>query len=135
MFPKCFQSIDEEDEVYQSFIKMVEQKQEFEEMLDYCRRFETYGSDQNHKREHSYPGVVLTTAHSSKGKEWLVVINVLNQYHSKEIGKRIHSRNLRRGEGFCSYQQPERNNARTSQGQVAAYGPNRTKTGIKPVPD
>ncbi len=53
---------------------MVEQKQEFEEMLDYCRRFETYGSDQNHKREHSYPGVVLTTAHSSKGKEWLVVI-------------------------------------------------------------
>ncbi len=91
MFLQMLQSIDEEDEVYQSFIKMVEQKQEFEEMLDYCRRFETYGSDQNHKREHSYPGVVLTTAHSSKGKEWLVVINVLNQYHSKEIGKRIHS--------------------------------------------
>lgn len=43
------------------------------------------------KRERSYPGVVLTTAHSSKGKEWPVVINNLGKYHIQELGNRINS--------------------------------------------
>ena len=127
MFLQMLQSIDEEDEVYQSFIKMVEQKQEFEEMLDYCRLFETYGSDQNHKREHSYPGVVLTTAHSSKGKEWPVVINVLNQYHSKEIGKRIHSPEFEERRRLLFVSATRAKERLYITGQAAAYGSKQNK--------
>lgn len=127
MFLQMLRSIDEEDEVYQSFIKMVEQKQEFEEMLDYCRLFETYGSDQLHKREHSYPGVVLTTAHSSKGKEWPVVINGLNQYHSKEIGKRIHSPEFEERRRLLFVSATKAKERLYIVGQAAAYGSKQNK--------
>lgn len=90
-FLQLLLAIDDSDEVYQQFVELVRQRKDFDRMLDFCMLFEIYGSGQTCKREKSYPGVVLTTAHSSKGKEWPVVINNLNQYHIKEVGKRIDS--------------------------------------------
>ena len=78
-------AIDDDDEVYEKFMQMVFEKKDFDRMLNFCISFELYGQDQTCKREHYYPGVVLTTAHSSKGKEWPVVINNLSSYHSKEL--------------------------------------------------
>lgn len=91
MFKKLLNDIGDEDEVYQKFIEMMSQKDTLESMLEFCNLFEIYGTDQMCKREQSYPGVVLTTAHSSKGKEWPVVINNLGKYHIQELGNRINS--------------------------------------------
>lgn len=91
VFIKMLEAADDEDEVYEHMIDMVKGKETFEQMLEYCILFETYGNDQSYKRVKSYPGVVLTTAHSSKGKEWPVVINSLNNYHTKETGRSINS--------------------------------------------
>lgn len=91
MFLGMLMDIDDDDEVYEQFIEMVKAKKDFDSMMEYCRLFEVYGDKQTCKREKSYPGVVLTTAHSSKGKEWPVVINNISKYHIKEIGVNIHS--------------------------------------------
>lgn len=91
IFIKMLEAADDDDEVYEHLIDMVKDRESFEQMLEYCILFETYGDDQNWKRVKSYPGVVLTTAHSSKGKEWPVVINTLNNYHIKEIGRKFNS--------------------------------------------
>ncbi|MSS38047.1 ATP-dependent helicase [Clostridium porci] len=91
MFKALLDAIDNGDEVYQKFVEMVMQKENLEKMLEFCSLFEVYGTDQVCKREQSYPGVVLTTAHSSKGKEWPVVINNLAKYHIQELGCRFNS--------------------------------------------
>lgn len=91
IFIKMLEAANDEDEVYGHLIDTVKNKETFEQMLEYCTLFETYGDDQSYKRMKSYPGVVLTTAHSSKGKEWAVVINSLNNYHTKEIRRNINS--------------------------------------------
>lgn len=91
IFLAMLTEIDDDDEIYEGFIEMVKQKKDFESMTEYCRLFAVYGDRQACKREKSYPGVVLTTAHSSKGKEWPVVINNISKYHIKEIGRNPHS--------------------------------------------
>lgn len=91
MFTALLKALDDDDEIYEHFVDMVTAKGSFDDMLEYCRLFEVYGTGQAVKREKSYPGVVLTTAHSSKGKEWPVVINNVSKYHNKESGKNIHS--------------------------------------------
>lgn len=91
IFFNMLKEIDDDDEVYEHLIEMVKNKENFDQMIEYLTLFETYGGDQTYKRTKSYPGVVLTTAHSSKGKEWPVVINSLNNYHIKEIGRNINS--------------------------------------------
>lgn len=91
IFLKMLEVVDDDDEVYEHLVEMVKDKETFERMLEYCTIFEIYGEDQTYKREKSYPGVVLTTAHSSKGKEWPVVINSLNKYHVQETGRNINS--------------------------------------------
>lgn len=91
IFIKMLEAADEDDEVYEHLIDMVKNQENLDQMLDYCMLFELYGEDQNYKRVKSYPGVVLTTAHSSKGKEWPIVINSLNNYHIKEIGRKFNS--------------------------------------------
>ena len=42
-----------------------------------------YGKRITFKRNKDYPGVVLTTAHSSKGLEWPVVFNSITKYDSE----------------------------------------------------
>ena len=37
------------------------------------------------KDENKYDAVVLTTAHSSKGKEWKIVVNTINKYKYSDI--------------------------------------------------
>jgi len=91
---ELLETFDENDEVYQSFVKTLQGQPTMAQVFTYCNNFDEYGNDAAHRREHSYPGVVLTTAHSSKGMEWKVVINSLSKYDTPEL----HTRNAREQE-------------------------------------
>lgn len=77
-------AIDEvEDEVFESFIETLRSKRSFSKIAEYCQDFYEYGSKAAFKRLQDYPGIVLTTAHSSKGLEWPVVINMITGYEKE----------------------------------------------------
>ena len=73
------------DEVYEAFLKKVLVWDTYEEMLEYMLDFRVYGEREAAKRCKDYPGVVLTTAHSSKGMEWPIVIDEISKYHDKNL--------------------------------------------------
>ena len=54
-------------------------------LIKYIYDFEEFGEKVAKRREHSYPGIVLTTAHSSKGLEWPVCFNSITGYDSEEL--------------------------------------------------
>lgn len=85
-FHEMLESINpEKDEVYDSFLKALKSKVSLEKEFEYCTNFLDFGTDAMIKRECDYPGVVLTTAHSSKGLEWPVVFNSITKYDSKDL--------------------------------------------------
>lgn len=84
-------SFDEDDEIYQSFIDTLSTLPTMAHIFTYCNDFELYGEKAEKRRERNYPGVVLTTAHSSKGMEWPVVFNSLTKYDTPDL----HTRNQR----------------------------------------
>lgn len=78
-------NLDEDDEIYQSFLSTIEHKR-LNKIVEYCSLFEEYGQTTAIRRQREYSGVVLTTAHSSKGLEWPIVFNSISKYYTKEIG-------------------------------------------------
>jgi superfamily I DNA/RNA helicase len=79
MFYSYINAIAMDDETVLSFRDGLDNK-EFDELMQYCRDFNIYGGDVQHRRICEYPGVVLTTAHSSKGLEWPIVYNSISKY-------------------------------------------------------
>ena len=73
-----------DDEVYQSFLESL-LKRPMAKIADYGEDFLLYGENEAMKRNNSYPGIVLTTAHSSKGLEWPVCFNMISKYDKKEM--------------------------------------------------
>lgn len=86
-FFELLSSIDENDEIFESFMESLKYKSSMSEILDYCADFELYGEQAEKRRDHSYPGVVLTTAHSSKGMEWPIVFNSISKYDTADLHK------------------------------------------------
>lgn len=72
-----------QDEVYERFLEKIERRS-WQKLLDYCGEFEKYGGKEAFRREHDYPGIVLTTAHSSKGLEWPVCYAMISGFDRKE---------------------------------------------------
>ncbi len=72
-----------DDEAIEHFVKAFGNL-DFEESLRYCRDFKDLGREQEFRRLDAYPGVMLITAHSSKGLEWPIVYNSVDKYQSKE---------------------------------------------------
>lgn len=68
-----------QDEIYETFLETLERKS-VEDIFTYVKAFDAYGSTLAIRREQKYPGVVLTTAHSSKGLEWKIVYNMISAY-------------------------------------------------------
>ena len=62
------------------YFKDVLQEKEYDEIIDYLRDFQLYGDGTEYRRTRKYPGVMLSTAHSSKGLEWKVVYNTISKY-------------------------------------------------------
>ena len=73
-----------DDEIYQAFIEGILLKP-YNMLIKYIYDFEEFGEKVAKRREHSYPGIVLTTAHSSKGLEWPVCFNSITGYDSEEL--------------------------------------------------
>ena len=65
---------------------------EFEEILKYCDDFEIFGADMQYKRSELGDGVMLITAHSSKGLEWKYVFGSVTGF--QKPGNRISSRKV-----------------------------------------
>jgi superfamily I DNA/RNA helicase len=77
-----------DDEIYQQFLETIGRKT-FEKIVEYCNDFLVFGTKNEARREHDYPGVVLTTCHSSKGLEWPVVYASISQFDSEK--KSLHA--------------------------------------------
>lgn len=85
-FLEMLKGLDEDDELYESFVETVSKKNNsMDELLEYMEAYAEYGDSERQIRTKDYPGVVLTTAHSSKGMEWPLVINSITKYHPKKM--------------------------------------------------
>ena len=87
-FLDMLKAIDEEDEIFLKFLDTLNNFVSLDQILEYCQDLDKYGENEKQRRYSKYPGVVLTTAHSSKGLEWPVVFNSLNGYDSEETRKK-----------------------------------------------
>lgn len=75
------------DEIYSHFLELVYSQEDFLSEVEYMHNFRTFGEKEEKKMEQSYAGVVLTTAHSSKGLEWPVCFVSLSSFDSKQLHK------------------------------------------------
>jgi superfamily I DNA/RNA helicase len=82
-FHRLLEELDEDDEIYESFVEMLKGKESLQKELEYCVLFEEYGEKVAVRRKKIYSGVVLTTAHSSKGLEWPVVFTSITKFYDK----------------------------------------------------
>jgi superfamily I DNA/RNA helicase len=61
--------IQDDDEIYQAYLDMIFEKVDLPSELQFTRDFRDYGENVGKRMEDDYPGVVLCTIHSFKGKE------------------------------------------------------------------
>lgn len=76
------------DELYEYFLNLVYENEDFQSELEYIHNFRIFGERVSKKMEQSYAGVVLTTAHSSKGLEWPVCFVSVSGFDSERLHKR-----------------------------------------------
>lgn len=83
---------DENDEIYQSFLEDIKtamddavKKENLPAVCEYILDFERFGQKQTARKEKAYDGVVLSTMHSSKGKEWPVVFCSVTKMHGRDL--------------------------------------------------
>lgn len=87
LFHNYLEALKEGDEIYQAFLDLIYANEDLQSELEYIRNFSIYGETAGKKMEQKYQGVVLTTAHSSKGLEWKVVFNSISNYDSESLHK------------------------------------------------
>lgn len=85
IFHDKLEAIKGTDEVYASFLDLIYQNEDLQSELEYIHNFRIYGKNQDKTMEGSYTGVVLTTAHSSKGLEWPVVFTTVSKFDKKSL--------------------------------------------------
>lgn len=78
----------EEDEIYSYFLDLLYANEDLPSELAYTRVFKKYGDAMEKKMDQSYEGVVLVTAHSSKGLEWPVCFVMTSSWDSEKLHKR-----------------------------------------------
>lgn len=77
-----------EDEIYGYFLDLLYNNDDLESELQYLLDFTRFGDKEEKKMDQAYEGVVLTTAHSSKGLEWDYVFNSISKYDKEQLHKR-----------------------------------------------
>lgn len=75
--------VDTDDELYADFLDRIRRRKGFKAEAKYLSDFAVYGKNEAFKRCRDYPGVVLTTCHSSKGLEWPIVFLSVSKFHKK----------------------------------------------------
>lgn len=83
---------DENDEIYQSFLDDINtamgeavKMENLPAVCEYVIDFERFGQKQTARKEKAYDGVVLSTMHSSKGKEWPVVFCSVTKLQNRDM--------------------------------------------------
>lgn len=76
---------DQNDELFQNFLDKLKRKRSLDDIYQYLSDFELYGQRNCYKKEARYDGVVLTTAHSSKGLEWDTVYCSLSKFDASNL--------------------------------------------------
>lgn len=89
LFIKMLRMIAHGDEAVLNFEEKFKDM-DFEEIIKYCDDFEIYGGNMQYKRSQLGEGVMLITAHSSKGLEWEYVFGSITGFH--KLGKKSISR-------------------------------------------
>ena len=89
LFIKMLRMIAHGDEAVLNFEEKFKDM-DFEEIIKYCDDFEVYGDNMQYKRSQLGEGVMLITAHSSKGLEWKYVFGSITGFH--KLGKKSISR-------------------------------------------
>lgn len=95
LFVQLINDISLSDEAVENFRDGLDNK-EFDEIMAYCTAFSAYGEGAAYRRVSEYPGVVLITAHSSKGLEYKVVYNTISKYQRKDHVRRSEVEEVRR---------------------------------------
>lgn len=85
IFHDKLEAIKGNDEIYAAFLELLYENEDLQSELEFIRDFRRFGESVAKKLENDYAGVVLTTAHSSKGLEWPVVFNTISGYDSKYL--------------------------------------------------
>lgn len=78
--------LDMQDEIYEAFLQKIA-SMNLSDMIEYVLNFEEYGQDNAARKNKTYLGVVLTTAHSSKGLEFKHVILTITKFDTKDLHK------------------------------------------------
>lgn len=80
------------DEIFQSFLEDIStamdeavRRENLPAVCEYVLDFERFGEKQTARKEKAYNGVVLSTMHSSKGKEWPVVFCSVSKLHGRTM--------------------------------------------------
>lgn len=85
LFHRLLDAIKGTDEIYQYFLDLVYANEDLQSELQYIQNFKQFGESTSKKMEQNYAGVVLTTAHSSKGLEWPIVFNSISNYDAQYL--------------------------------------------------
>ncbi len=93
-FHRLLEDIKGTDEIYEYFLELVYANPDLQSELQYMLDFRNYGEDEAKRMSQTYQGVVLTTAHSSKGLEWRVVFNSLSGYDNAILHQKKHADDL-----------------------------------------
>ncbi len=81
-------------EIYQNFLTMLYDAENLagttavEKIaagIEFIRNLKRYGTRTESKMKDRYEGVVMTTAHSSKGLEWKIVFNMISEYDTTRL--------------------------------------------------
>lgn len=81
---KYLDDIRGEDEIYESWLDdYVYKYADLAEELKFVKDFRKFGGKMAKRMAQNYEGIVLTTAHSSKGLEWDIVYNSLSGYDNQ----------------------------------------------------
>lgn len=92
IFHEKLEAIKGDDEIYAAFLELLYENEDLQSELEFVIDFRRFGETVAKKLENDYAGVVLTTAHSSKGLEWPVVFNTISGYDNKRLhrtGKKV----------------------------------------------
>lgn len=85
IFHRYLNDIKGNDEIYQYFLEILYANADIQSELEYTLDFRRFGDKEAKRMLQTYEGVVLTTAHSSKGLEWRVVFNSLSKYFTERL--------------------------------------------------
>jgi DNA helicase-2/ATP-dependent DNA helicase PcrA len=90
IFHEYLEALNMEDELYVKWLEQVYENGDLVSELDFIQKFRRFGANTELKMDMKYKGVALTTAHSSKGLEWKVIINSISGYDSKILHNSRH---------------------------------------------